>query len=177
MPPPPLAVALPTLLARLRASRSTSQALQCHALLLTSGHLTASPIRHSNLLLLALASVSAAPAAHAHADAVFARLPEPAAQGPFPWNTIIRIHAPVRPRTALLYFARMRRCAVQPDAYTFPTVLKASGGAPGCSVGRLVHAEAVRRSGTAARIGRYSMELHGGGVRQVQGDGARARTV
>ena len=39
----------------------------------------------------------------------------------------------------------MRRCAVQPDAYTFPAVLKACGCAPGCRVGLLVHAEAVRR--------------------------------
>ncbi|RLN05374.1 uncharacterized protein C2845_PM13G17020 [Panicum miliaceum] len=144
MPPPLLAVALPTLLSRLRACRSASHALQCHALLLTSGHLAASPLRLSNLLLLALASVSA-PAAHAHADVVFARLPEPAARDPFPWNTIVRLHASVRPRTALLYFARMRRCAVQPDAYTFPAVLKACGCAPGCRVGLLVHAEAVRR--------------------------------
>jgi hypothetical protein len=43
--------------------------------LLTSGHLAASPLRLSNLLLLALASV---PGAAALADAVFARLPEPA---------------------------------------------------------------------------------------------------
>ncbi|OEL12768.1 Pentatricopeptide repeat-containing protein [Dichanthelium oligosanthes] len=144
MPPPPLAVALPTLLSRLRACRSASHALQCHALLLTSGHLAASPLRLSNLLLLALASVSA-PAAHAHADAVFARLPDPAARDTFPWNTIVRLHAPERPRTALLYFSRMRRRAVRPDAYTFPAVLKACGCAPGCWIGLLVHAEAVRR--------------------------------
>ncbi|CAL4945962.1 unnamed protein product [Urochloa decumbens] len=144
MPPPLLAVALPTLLSRLRSCRSASHALQCHALLLTSGHLAASPTRLSNLLLLALASVPA-PAAHAHADAVFARLPEAAARDTFPWNTIIRLHAPARPRTALLYFARMRRRAVPPDAYTFPAVLKACGCAPGCRIGLLVHAEAVRR--------------------------------
>jgi pentatricopeptide repeat protein len=144
MPPPLVAVALPTLLSRLRACRSASHALQCHALLLTSGHLAASPIRHSNLLLLALASVSA-PAAHAHADAVFARLPEVAARDTFAWNTIVRLHAPARPRTALVYFARMRRRAVQPDAYTFPAVLKACGCAPGCRIGVLVHAETVRR--------------------------------
>ncbi|KAJ1286789.1 hypothetical protein BS78_03G378700 [Paspalum vaginatum] len=142
MPPPLLAVALPTLLSRLRACRSASHALQCHALLITSGHLAASPLRLSNLLILALASLSGAAA---HADAVFARLPEPAARDPFPWNTIIRLHAPARPRTALLYFARMRRCGVQPDAYTFPAVLKACGCAPSCRVGHLVHAEAVRR--------------------------------
>ncbi|TKW18447.1 hypothetical protein SEVIR_5G431300v4 [Setaria viridis] len=144
MPPPLLAVALPTLLSHLRACRSASHALQCHALLLTSGHLAAAPTRLSNLLLRALASVSA-PAAHAHADAVFAHLPEVATRDPFPWNTIVRLHAPARPRAALLYFARMRRCAVQPDAYTFPAVLKACGCAPGCRIGLLVHAEAVGR--------------------------------
>ncbi|KAL6613940.1 hypothetical protein ACP70R_036210 [Stipagrostis hirtigluma subsp. patula] len=138
--PPRLAVALTSLLSRLRACRSASHALQCHALLLTSGHLAASPLRLSNLLLLALASVSSA-----HADAFFARLPEPAAHDPFPWNTLIRTHAPANPRKALLYFARMRRRAVPPDAYTFPAVLKACGCAPGCRVGILVHAEAVRR--------------------------------
>ncbi|KAG0540696.1 hypothetical protein BDA96_03G431300 [Sorghum bicolor] len=142
MRPPCPAVALPTLLSRLRACRSASHALQCHALLLTSGHLAASPLRLSNLLLLAIASV---PGAAALADAVFARLPEPAARDPFPWNTAIRLHAPGRPRAALLYFARMRSCGVRPDAYTFPAVLKACGCAPGCRAGLLVHAEAVRR--------------------------------
>ncbi|KAF8755737.1 hypothetical protein HU200_011206 [Digitaria exilis] len=142
MPPPLVAVvALPTLLSGLRASRTASQALQCHALLLTSGHLAASPLRLSNLLLLALASASA----HAHADAVFARIPEAAARDPFPWNTVVRLHAAARPRAALLYFARMHRRAVRPDAYTFPAVLRACGCAPGCRTGLVVHAEAVRR--------------------------------
>ncbi|ONM35203.1 Pentatricopeptide repeat-containing protein chloroplastic [Zea mays] len=148
MRPPCPAVALPTLLSRLRACRSASHALQCHALLLTSGHLAASPLRLSNHLLLALASV---PSAAALADVVFARLPLPAARDPFAWNTAIRLHAPARPRAALLYFARMRRCGVRPDAYTFPAVLKACGCAPGCRAGLLVHAEAVRR-GLAADL-------------------------
>ncbi|XP_044978078.1 pentatricopeptide repeat-containing protein At3g29230-like [Hordeum vulgare subsp. vulgare] len=135
-PPPPLALSI--LLSRLRACGTTaSHALQCHALLLTSGHLAASPIRLSNLLLLALASASAA----AHADAVFARLPPAASGHAFPWNTLIRLHASASPRRALAYFVRMRRSAVDPDAYTFPAVLKA----PGCGIGLLVHAEAVRR--------------------------------
>ncbi|KAG8078852.1 hypothetical protein GUJ93_ZPchr0007g5751 [Zizania palustris] len=133
--------ALTTVLSRLRACSSASHALQCHALLLTSGQLAASPIRLSNLLLLALASASAV----AHADAFFARLAEDASRNAFPWNTLIRLHAPARPRISLLYFARMRRGAVAPDAYTFPAVLKACGRAPGCRVGLLVHAEAVRR--------------------------------
>ncbi|KAL5222221.1 hypothetical protein ABZP36_026934 [Zizania latifolia] len=137
--PPPHA--LTTFLSRLRACSSASHALQCHALLLTSGHLAASPIRLSNLLLLALASASAV----AHADAFFARLAEDASRNAFPWNTLIRLHAPARPRVSLLYFARMRRGAVAPDAYTFPAVLKACGCAAGCRVGLLVHAEAVRR--------------------------------
>lgn len=199
MRPPCPAVALPTLLSRLRACRSASHALQCHALLLTSGHLAASPLRLSNLLLLALASV---PSAAALADVVFARLPLPAARDPFAWNTAIRLHAPARPRAALLYFARMRRCGVRPDAYTFPAVLKACGCAPGCRAGLLVHAEAVRR-GLAAdlftvnalisfycrildyRLGRQRvlrgrrglMELHSRWVRRVPGDGARAGAV
>ncbi|KAL6839984.1 hypothetical protein ACP4OV_029794 [Aristida adscensionis] len=143
--PPRLAVALTSLLSGLRASTSASRALQCHALLLTSGHLAASPLRLSNLLLLALASPSASARARAHADAVFARLPEPAARDPFSWNTLIRAHAPGSPRSALLYFAGMRRRGVPPDAYTFPAVLKACGCAPGCRVGLLVHADAVRR--------------------------------
>ncbi|CAM0884318.1 unnamed protein product [Alopecurus aequalis] len=133
--PPPLALSI--LLSRLRACSSASHALQCHALLLTSGYLAASPIRLSNLLLLALASASAA----SHADGVFATLPGTASRHPFPWNTLIRLHAPASPRKALTYFARMRRAAVDPDAYTFPAVLKACG----CGVGLLVHAEAVRR--------------------------------
>ncbi|GJM92099.1 hypothetical protein PR202_ga08529 [Eleusine coracana subsp. coracana] len=140
MPPRP-AVALPTLLARLRGCASAAHALQCHALLLTSGHLAASPLRLSNLLLLALASVPAP----AHADAFFARLPEPAARDPFSWNTLIRVHAAGSPRRALLYLARMRQRGVAPDAYTFPAALKVCGCAPGCRVGFLVHADAVRR--------------------------------
>jgi pentatricopeptide repeat protein len=137
--PPRLAVALPTLLSRLRGCTSASHALQCHGLL-TSGHLAASPLRLS-ILLLALASVPVP----AHADAFFARLPEPAARDPFPWNTLIRVHATGSPRRALLYFARMRQCGVAPGAYTFPAALKACGCAPGCRVGYLVHSEAVRR--------------------------------
>ncbi|PNT73445.1 pentatricopeptide repeat-containing protein At3g29230 [Brachypodium distachyon] len=135
-PSPPLALSF--LLSRLRACTSASHALQCHALLLTSGHLAASPLRLSNLLLLALASASAV----SHADAVFARLlPGPASRDAFPWNTLIRLHAPASPRNALAYFACMRRAAVEPDAYTFPAVLKACA----CGVlGLPVHAEAVR---------------------------------
>uniref|UniRef100_A0ACD5WJZ4 Uncharacterized protein n=2 Tax=Avena sativa TaxID=4498 RepID=A0ACD5WJZ4_AVESA len=133
--PPPLALSI--LLSRLRACCSASHKLQCHALLLTSGHLAASPLRLSNLLLLALASASAV----AHADAVFSHLPGPASRNPFPWNTLIRLHASASPRKALTYFARMRRAAVDPDAYTFPAVLKACG----YGVGLTVHADAVRR--------------------------------
>ncbi|KAG8054234.1 hypothetical protein GUJ93_ZPchr0001g33207 [Zizania palustris] len=105
----------------------------CPALLLTSGLLAASPIRLSNLPLLAIASTSAAP--------FFARLAEHA----FPWNTLIRLHSPASPRKSLLYLARMRGGAVAPDAYTFHAVLKARGCVPGCRVGLLVYAEAVRR--------------------------------
>uniref|UniRef100_A0A0E0FXI4 CRR4 n=1 Tax=Oryza nivara TaxID=4536 RepID=A0A0E0FXI4_ORYNI len=140
--PPPHALA--TLLSRLRACSSASHALQCHALLLTSGHLAASPARLSNLLLLALASASASPSAADHADSVFAHLAEEASRHAFPWNTLVRLHAAASPRRSLLYFSRMRRAAVAPDAYTFPAVLKACGCAPGCRVGLVVHGEAVR---------------------------------
>ena len=57
----------PSRLADCRRSSPGSHALQCHARpLLTSGHLAASPLRLSNLLL-TLASVRGAAA---HADAV-----------------------------------------------------------------------------------------------------------
>jgi len=70
----PSACRVPTLISRLAASHVPRP----DAFLLTSGHLAASPLRLSNLLL-TLASVRGAAA---HADAVFARLPEPAAPRP-----------------------------------------------------------------------------------------------
>jgi hypothetical protein len=135
----PAPLALSILLSRLRgcSSSTASHTLQCHALLLTYGHLVASALRFSNLLLLSLASAFAA----SHADAFLAGLPVPVSRHPFSWNTLIRLHAPASPRKALAYFTRMRRAAVDPDAYTFPAVLKACG----CGVGLPLHAEAVRR--------------------------------
>ncbi|KAL7139793.1 hypothetical protein ABFS83_09G076900 [Erythranthe nasuta] len=60
-----------------------------------------------------------------YTDKIFNLIPEPSA---FNYNSIIRVHTLRRsPRTAVIFFSRMRRESVSPDSHTFPFVLKACG--------------------------------------------------
>ncbi|KAL9156499.1 hypothetical protein ABFS82_09G081200 [Erythranthe guttata] len=117
-----------------KTCKSITQIQQLHAQTLTRGLFSVHPsllltqILHSFTFPNPQATTAATGGGDciiAYTAKIFNLIPDPSA---FNYNSIIRAHTLRRsPRTAVVFFSRMRRESVSPDSHTFPFVLKACG--------------------------------------------------
>ncbi|KAK3445965.1 hypothetical protein EUGRSUZ_A01736 [Eucalyptus grandis] len=127
------------LLAFLQRSKNTSQILQIHAQLITTGFVSDSFA--SSKLLTSLTSLN--PPNMDYARLVFERIHM---RSVFMCNTMIRGYvSSSNPDKAWSFYAGMRRKGFVGDDYTYPFVLKACGMMMGLGEGRVVHGELMKR--------------------------------
>ncbi|KAL3497820.1 hypothetical protein ACH5RR_040552 [Cinchona calisaya] len=111
---------------------------QIHALMIVNGF-------NSNqyaLRELIYASAIAIPSAIHYAHQLFDKISEPDL---FMWNTMLRGSAQSsKPSTTLPLYARMEKCCIKPDSYTFPFVLKACTRICWVTSGKIIHGKVVK---------------------------------